>query len=211
MLNIVVRSGFVNTKPEEDVLAMKQSETIFEEEMFADAATLDNVGADGGKQLSGLVRQLNNVNQQIEDAETHLKALKQEKQRMAFEQIPMLMDEMGIERLDVDGVTVKLKAFVSASIPADRKQEAFNWLREHGLDDIIKNDIIVSFGRGQDNQAGDVMYDLEQKGFHPEQKTHVHSMTLKAFVKERVEQGKPIDLDMFGAFVARTAEVRRNK
>jgi hypothetical protein len=34
---------------------------------------------------------------------------------------------------------------------------------------------------------------------------------LKAFVKERVEQGKPIDLDMFGAFVARTAEVRRNK
>ena len=211
MLNIVVRSGFVNTKPEEDVLAMKQSETIFEEEMFADAATLDNVGADGGKQLSGLVRQLNNVNQQIEDAETHLKALKQEKQRMAFEQIPMLMDEMGIERLDVDGVTVKLKAFVSASIPADRKQEAFNWLREHGLDDIIKNDIIVSFGRGQDNQAGDVMYDLEQKGFHPEQKTHIHAMTLKAFVKERVEQGKPIDLDMFGAFVARTAEVRRNK
>ena len=211
MLNIVVRSGFVNTKPEEDVLAMQQSETIFEEEMFADAATLDNVGADGGKQLSGLVRQLNNVNQQIEDAETHLKALKQEKQRMAFEQIPMLMDEMGIERVDVDGVTVKLKAFVSASIPADRKQEAFNWLREHGLDDIIKNDIIVSFGRGQDNQAGDVMYDLEQKGFHPEQKTHIHSMTLKAFVKERVEQGKPIDLDMFGAFVARTAEVRRNK
>jgi len=211
MLNIVVRSGFVNTKPEEDVLAMKQSETIFEEEMFADAATLDNVGADGGKQLSGLVRQLNNVNQQIEDAETHLKALKQEKQRMAFEQIPMLMDEMGIERLDVDGVTVKLKAFVSASIPADRKQEAFNWLREHGHDDIIKNDIIVSFGRGQDNQAGDVMFDLEQKGFHPEQKEHVHSMTLKAFVKESVQEGRPIDLDLFGAFVARIAEVRRNK
>ena len=190
---------------------MMQSETIFEEEMFADAASLDNVGADGGKQLSGLVLQLNNVQDQIDDAETHLKALKQEKQRIAFEQIPMLMDEMGIERVDVDGATVKLKAFVSASIPADRKQEAFNWLREHGLDDIIKNDIIVSFGRGQDNQAGDVMYDLEQKGFHPEQKTHIHAMTLKAFVKERVEQGKPIDLDMFGAFVARTAEVRRNK
>ena len=151
------------------------------------------------------------VQDQIDDAETHLKALKQEKQRIAFEQIPMLMDEMGIERVDVDGATVKLKAFVSASIPADRKQEAFNWLREHGLDDIIKNDIIVSFGRGQDNQAGDVMYDLEQKGFHPEQKTHIHSMTLKAFIREQVEQGETIDLDMFGAFVARTAEVRRNK
>jgi len=175
-----------------------------------DASTLEGVQAENGKQLSGLVRQLNNIQQQIEDAEQHLKALKQDKQRISFEQIPMLMDEMGIERIDVDGLIVKLKPFVTASIPADRKQEAFNWLREHGLDDIIKNDIIVSFGRGQDNQAGDVMYDLEQKGFHPEQKTHIHSMTLKAFIREQVEKGKSIDLDMFGAFVARTAEVKRN-
>lgn len=196
-------------KPEEDVLAMKQSENIFDEEMFADADTLGGVDADGGKQLSSLVRQLNSIQQQIDEAEEHLKALKQDKQRISFEQIPMLMDEMGIERVDVDGATVQLKPFVSASIPADRKQDAFNWLREHGLDDIIKNDIIVSFGRGQDNAAGDVMYDLEQKGFHPEQKTHIHAMTLKAFVRERVEKGLPIDLDMFGAYVARTADVKR--
>ena len=188
---------------------MKQSENIFDEEMFADADTLGGVDADGGKQLSSLVRQLNSIQQQIDEAEEHLKALKQDKQRISFEQIPMLMDEMGIERVDVDGATVQLKPFVSASIPADRKQDAFNWLREHGLDDIIKNDIIVSFGRGQDNAAGDVMYDLEQKAFHPEQKTHIHSMTLKAFVKERVEKGLPIDLDMFGAYVARTADVKR--
>ncbi len=190
---------------------MQQSENIFDEEMFADADTLSNVNADGGKQLSGLVRQLNTKQEQIDQTEDYLKELKQEKQKIAFEQIPMLMDQMGIERIDVDGATVKLKSFVSASIPADRKQEAFNWLREHNLDDIIKNDIVVSFGRGQDNAAGDVMYDLEQKGYHPEQKTHIHAMTLKAFIKERVEQGKPIDLDMFGAFVARTADVRRSK
>ena len=190
---------------------MQNKVDIFgDEDQPFDAEALQGVQAENGKKLSGLVRQLNNIQQQIEDAEQHLKALKKEKQSIAFEQIPMLMDEMSLERVDVDGLSVKLKPFVTASIPADRKQEAFNWLREHGLDDIIKNDIIVSFGRGQDNQAGDVMYDLEQKGFHPEQKTHIHSMTLKAFVRERVEQGLPIDLDMFGAFVARTAEVKRN-
>ena len=190
---------------------MQNKVDIFgDEDQPFDAEALQGVQAENGKKLSGLVRQLNNIQQQIEDAEQHLKALKKEKQSIAFEQIPMLMDEMSLERVDVDGLSVKLKPFVTASIPADRKQDAFNWLREHGLDDIIKNDIIVSFGRGQDNQAGDVMYDLEQKGFHPEQKTHIHSMTLKAFVRERVEQGLPIDLDMFGAFVARTAEVKRN-
>tara|TARA_R110001592_G_scaffold105281_1_gene296015 strand:- start:382 stop:996 length:615 start_codon:yes stop_codon:yes gene_type:complete len=196
-------------KPEEDVLAMMQSENIFDEEMFADADTLSGVDADGGKQLSGLVRQLNDKLGQIDETEQYLKGLKAEKQRIATEQIPMLMDEMGIERVDVDGATVTLKPFVSASIPADRKQDAFNWLREHGLDDIIKNDIVVSFGRGQDNMAGEVMHDLEKRGFHPENKTHIHSMTLKAFVRERVEKGQPIDLDMFGAYVARTAEVKR--
>ena len=181
-----------------------------EEDKIFDASTLEGVQAENGKQLSGLVRRLNEKQEQIDETEKYLKELKAEKQRIAFEHIPMLMDEMGMERIDVDGLTVKLKPFVTASIPADRKQDAFNWLREHGLDDIIKNDIIVSFGRGQDNKAGDVMYDLEQKGFHPEQKTHIHSMTLKAFVRERVEKGLPIDLDMFGAFVARTAEVKRN-
>jgi hypothetical protein len=53
------------------------------------------------------------------------------------------------------------------------------------------------------------MYDLKQRGFHPERKTHVHTGTLKATIKERIEKGLPMDLDMFGAFVARTANVRR--
>ena len=53
------------------------------------------------------------------------------------------------------------------------------------------------------------MLDLEKQGVHPESKTHIHAMTLKAFVKERVEKGLPIDLDMFGAYVAKTAEIKR--
>jgi hypothetical protein len=198
-------------KPEEDILAMKQIDQIFDEDMFADATALDGVDADATKSLSDLVRDLQEKTEQIAASEEYLKGLKAEKQRMATEQIPMLMDQMGIERLDVDGATVQLKPFVSASIPADRRQEAYAWLREHGLDDIIKNDVTVSFGRGEDNLAGDVMYDLEQRGYHPEKKTHIHSMTLKAFVKERVEKGLPIDLDMFGAYVARTADVKRKK
>jgi hypothetical protein len=50
---------------------------------------------------------------------------------------------------------------------------------------------------------------LHEKGFDPKTKTHVHPSTLKAFVKERIVDGKPIDLDMFGAFIANAAEIRR--
>lgn len=183
--------------------------TEFFEEMFEAADQLSTVDTDSTKALSSLVRQLEGLTADIDNAELHLKRLKQEKHRLCMEAIPALMDEMDVSRLDVGDVTVSLKPFVSASIPNDRREEAFQWLRDHGLDDIIKNDVVLSFGRGEDDTANKVMLDLENKGFHPESKTHIHAMTLKAFVKERVENGLPIDLDLFGAFVAKTADIKR--
>lgn len=179
------------------------------DDIFDEAGALGNVDTETGKNLSGLVRSLRNVEQQIADTEQHLKTLKAEKHKLSVELIPSLMDEMGVERIDVDGVTVSRKMMVHASIPVDRREDAFSWLREQGLDDIIKNDVIVSFGKGEDNIAGDVVGMLEERGFEPSTKTHIHPSTLRAFVKERVETGKPIDLDMFGAFVANTAEIKR--
>lgn len=183
--------------------------TEFFEEMLNAADELSDVDVDSTKALSNLVRQLEQCVSDIDEAEMHLKKLKQEKHRLSTEAIPSLMDEMDVSRLDVGDVTVALKPFVSASIPADRKEEAYQWLRDHGLDDIIKNDLVLSFGRGEDEAANHVMLDLEKKGFHPESKTHIHAMTLKAFVRERVENGQPIDLDLFGAYVAKTADIKR--
>jgi hypothetical protein len=179
------------------------------EDLFDESTALSSVDTGTGKQLSQLVRSLRNVEQQIEDAENHIKSLKQEKHRLSVENIPALMDEMGVERLDVDGLTVERKMIVSASIPKDRKDEALSWLRENGLDDIIKNDVTCSFGKGQDNSAKNVIAILQEAGFDPATKTHVHPSTLKAFVKERITDGKPIDLDMFGAFISNAAQLRR--
>ena len=179
------------------------------EDMFDESTALSSVDTGTGKQLSQLVRNLRNVENQIEDAENHIKSLKQEKHRLSVENIPALMDEMGVERLDVDGLTVERKMIVSASIPKDRKDEAYSWLRENGCDDIIKNDVTCSFGKGQDNSAKNVIAILQDAGFDPATKTHVHPSTLKAFVKERVTDGKPIDLDMFGAFISNAAQLRR--
>lgn len=179
------------------------------EDYFDESEALAQVDSGTGKQLSDLVRTLRNVEKQIEDAEVHMKALKAEKHKLSVENIPSLMDEMGVERLDVDGLTVERKMMVHASIPQARKDEAFAWLRDNGLDDIIKNDVTCSFGKGEDNMAGDVVGILQEKGFDPKTKTHVHPSTLKAFIKERVTDGKPIDLDMFGAFIANAAQIRR--
>ena len=184
------------------------AEKIFDE-MFDDT-TLDKVQKGDMKTLSSLVKDLDQLTIDINEKEEELKSLKLQKHKMSTEQIPAMMDEMGVQRLDVENLSVSLKPLINASIPPTRRDEAYQWLRENDLDDIIKNDVIMSFGKGEDNMAGDIMYDLEQRGMHPEKKTHIHSMTLKAFIRERVEKGLPIDLDMFGAFVARTADIKRS-
>ena len=123
------------------------------DDMFDESAALESINPETTKYLSGLVKQLRVTEQQIEDAETHLKSLKQDKKKLSTQLIPDLMDEMGVERVDVDGLTVTKKQIVAASIPVDKRELAFDWLRERGLDDIIKNDVVVTFGRGQDNLA----------------------------------------------------------
>lgn len=193
-----------NHKPEEDILV-----TDIYDDIFSEADALSNVGTQETKNLSDLVRTLRAVDLDIEKAEQALKGLKQERQKLTTELIPGVMDEMGVDRLDVDGVTVTRKLIVSASISDEKREQAFGWLRENGLDDIIKNDVVVSFGRGEDNAAKNAVGILREQGFDPDVKTHIHPMTLKAFVKERVEDGKPIDLDLFGAYVVNAAEIRR--
>ena len=179
------------------------------EDMFDEADAVSRVDTGTGKQLSQLVRDLRSIESSIEDAETRLKILKQAKHKLSVENIPALMDEMGVERLDVDGMTVERRMIVAASIPVANKDQAFEWLRSNGLDDIIKNDVTCSFGKGEDNVAGDVIGILRDKGFDPKTKTHVHPSTLKAFVRERIVDGKPIDLDLFGAFISNTAVIKR--
>lgn len=179
------------------------------DDMFDVAGSLSSVDTDTAKNLSSLVRELRKLEDEVADTEEHLKQLKRQKQNLEVEQIPGLMAEMGVDRLDVDGLTVSVKLKVHASIPVARREEAYDWLRQNNLDDIIKNDVTVSFGRGQDNEAGNVMGTLQDMGLDPQAKTHIHSSTLRAFVKERVENNQPIDLDLFGAYVANTAEIRR--
>jgi fido (protein-threonine AMPylation protein) len=58
------------------------------EDMFDTAGALNSVDTLTGKNLSDLVRALNRVEQQIEDAEQHVKVLKAEKQKLSVELIP---------------------------------------------------------------------------------------------------------------------------
>ena len=179
------------------------------EQMEADADAFADIKTEDGSKLSNLVREAMRLQDEVRRYERAAKDAKSESLRIIRELIPSEMQEMGLDRVDVDGNSVTLNQFVYASIPEANKAEAFAFLRDIGEDDIIKNEVKVQFGKGQDNEAGAFMDDCQKAGLDPEQKTAIHPMTLQATIKEWLKQGRDVNLELFGAYVGTEAKIRR--
>ena len=106
---------------------------------------------------------------------------------------------------------VEVKKSYSCTIKKDDVESAYTWLRENGLEDIIKNEVFVTFGKGEDNKAKDLLDLAEQSGYEPQQKSKVEPMTLKALYRERVEAGLDMPSDSFHLFVKDQTKISRKK
>ena len=162
--------------------------------------------------LADQVERLEGVATDIDAAEEKLKELKTKRDHISGEVIPTMMAEMGLAELKLhDGSHLKVSTSYKAHISEANKEAAYNWLRNNGLGDIIKNEISVSFGRNEDNKAADYAELAKGQGFQPTQKMKVEPMTLKALVRERIEAGKEMPTEIFGVFSENKTTIKRNK
>jgi len=167
---------------------------------------------DNIQSLADQVQRLEAMQQQLEIQEDALKEKKKQIQHISGEVIPTMMSEMGLAELKLhDGSHLKVSTSYRATITEANKEAAYNWLRENGLGDIIKNEISVSFGRNEDNKAADYAELAKGQGFQPTQKMKVEPMTLKALVRERIEAGKEMPTEIFGVFSENKTTIKRNK
>ena len=165
---------------------------------------------DQTKNLSNKVIELRNLEDQVAASENHTKDLKEKAKQLSNFDIPKMMQEMNVTKLKLkDGASVEVTNFYSARITPDKQELAFNWLRENGLGDIIKNDVIVTFGRGEDNKAMAYATLAKGQGYEPIQKIGVHAQTLKAVVRERTESGQEMPADRFNPFVGNHTKINR--
>ncbi len=167
---------------------------------------------DNAKALSDQVTKLQSLEDEIEEQEKKLKELKRNQELLSGEVIPTMMTEMNISTLKLaDGSAVEVKPVYGASIPVAKKEEAYTWLRENGLGDLIKNEITVAFGRNEDNKAMAYATLAQGQGYEPIQKLKVEPMTLKALVRERLESGQEMPSDLFSVFAGNRTKITRSK
>ena len=162
------------------------------------------------KSLSEQVLKLKDMEDLVAAKEEELKKLKKDVEVISGEVIPTMMQEMNLSTLKLaDGSSVEVKPVYGASIPSAKKEEAFNWLRNNDLGDLIKNEITVSFGRTEDNKAMAYANLAQGQGFQPVQKLKVEPMTLKALVRERLEAGQEMPTDLFNVFAGNRTKITR--
>jgi len=159
-------------------------------------------------ELANKVQQLKDLEDEIANAEDSVKKLKEKANILSQFEIPQMMEEMNIKKLKLkDGETVEVSNFYSASIVD--QDAAFQWLRENGRGDIIKNDITVTFGRGEDNKAAQYAVLAKGQGYEPVQKVGVHPQTLKGVVRECNESGIELP-DCFKTYVGNRTNIKRS-
>ena len=172
----------------------------------------DQLNAVDPTELSDAIEKLNSVSAQIKNAEAGLKKLKEEEKQINNFTIPEIMNKMNLSTVKLrDGSELSVKKVYSATIKADKKAEAIQWLRDNGLGDIVKNEITVNFGQGEENKAAEYANLAKESGYEPSQKEAVHAMTLKVTMEDWKNKGNEVPEDLFWTFDGNQTKIKNKK
>lgn len=183
---------------------MTINQSVFEQDAGALTVSDDELNS-----IGALAKRAKLLEKEIEEIESVVKERKEQLRKLVEDAIPAALEEMGMKEFKMaDGSSVAVKPFYSASISANNRAQAYEWLRDNGYDDIIKNTVSVRFGRGEDELCEGLLNLLREKNYPVDQTEKIEPQTLKAFVREMVESGKELPSNLFGVYVGAKATIK---
>ena len=144
--------------------------------------------------------------------EEQVKNKKEEIDEISSRIIPELLAEQGLSAIKLaDGSNVSVKKEFRCTLPKDevKREAAYQWLRNEKLGDIIKNNVFVTFGKGEDDKAKQLLDLAAENGYEPQQKSDVAWMTLTALFRERIESGLDMPSDVFSTWIKDKTKITR--
>ena len=171
-----------------------------------------NIDQESLESVSSLLQQQLIMENEVEIAELELKNKKDKLRKLSEEIIPARMTELGMSSTTmVDGSKVDVVENIYVAIPKDPDKSAacYQWLEDNGLGDIIKNNVFVTFGKGEDDKAKQLLDLAAANGFEPQQKSDVAWATLTALFRERIESGLDMPSDVFSTWIKDKTKISR--
>jgi hypothetical protein len=160
-------------------------------------------------ELASLAAALVEADRNVDVAELELKKAKEHARTLREETLPMAMQELGLSDVKLaTGEKIVVKQDVYLAVPAERKEEAWAWLEDHGFGGLIKTEVKAAFGRGEVDAALGVLSGLRAEGVDAVLKRDVHAQTLKAWAREQIAAGADLPMDLFGARPVWTTQIK---
>lgn len=182
----------------------------------ADLASVADL-ADKLLYLEGLYRDVGvqrvlDLSPSVPELEEALKRKKEELSKIKELHLPEALANFGLSEIKLlDGSKVTVKDDVYAGITEENREAAFSWLSGTGNEGIIKNEVKLPFGKGQDAEAKQLIDILNDRGYSFTNSRGVHPQTLRAFVRKQLEEGKPIPMDVFSVHIKKVASIKLAK
>lgn len=183
---------------------MTDMNALFEEDAGALVVKNEDLSSVGA-----LAKRAKELEKEIEELETVTKERKEQQRKLLEDTIPAMLSELGMKSFKMaDGSLIDIKPFYSASIREENRAKAYEWLRNNGFDDIIKNTVSVRFGRGEDGLCDTLLNQLREQNYPVEQAQKIEPQTLKAWVREQVERGSEFPTELFGVYIGQKATIK---
>lgn len=177
------------------------------DEIKRDAAAGDMPTNNELGQISAMVSELLTLDDRIAKGNALLTQLNDQRNRLSEVSIPTAMAAIGLAKVTLEsGHTLEIKPEVYAAIRADFKNQAFQWLDEHGLGDVVKSEVTYIFGRGEEELSRSLIAMSREQGYgNYKEKRSVHPQTLVALIREQRALGKEFPEEYFSiADIAKT-------
>ena len=153
------------------------------------------------EKLTDEIKKLQDIQQEIQNYKNRIKDLEDSESYLSEVIIPDMMNAMNLKTMKLkDGSEIEVSNKFFASALAPKRAEAYQWLRDNGLGNIVKNEITVRFGKDEDTKATQYANLARGQGYEPEQKVSVHAGTLRVALEDLHTRGGQIPSEYFSIF-----------
>jgi len=147
----------------------------------------------------------------VAELEADLKAKKEELRLTSEQELPDAMQAAGLTQITLStGEKISINEFYNAHISKANQEKAYEWLVSNGHEGLIKNEVLMKFGRDESEVVEQTVSALQSRGLSPEVRQSVHPSTLKAFVKEQFTSGNDIPTEPFGIYIGTKATIKKD-
>ena len=174
---------------------------------------LNNNKEIGMDRLLSVLKELKTYQDRKKDLESEIKVVENIIKNIVQEEIPDIMENNDLDKITLkNGVQIHLAKKVRATFPKEisKIQEAANWLEQSGNSGMLKRQVGVEFTKGDNEKVDRLMHYLSEdiQPLKTTEKTTVHPQTMSAFIREKLEEGENVPMELFNVYIQREAVVK---